>query len=252
MIAYRLALIVLLVVGSTMAAGAADLNIYGPGGPAPAVKEAAAVFAKLENKEVTVTAGPTQQWRQSALNDADLIYSGSETMMHDFVSMFDGRLKSEDVYPLYLRPSAILVRPSNPEKIGGITDLLKPGHRILVVNGAGQNGLWEDIAGRLGSIESVRALRSNIAVVATNSAEAKKAWSSDQTLDAWIIWNIWQREAPELADVVEVEPDYRIYRDTGIAPTERGKGNPLSAKFVEFLKSKEGADIFAKWGWMTR
>lgn len=132
------------------------------------------------------------------------------------------------------------------------SDLLKPGHRILVVNGAGQNGLWEDIAGRLGSIADVRALRSNIAAVAENSAQAKKAWTSDQTLDAWIIWNIWQREAPELADLVEVEPGYRIYRDTGIAATELGKRNPLSAEFVEFLQAKEGAAIFAKWGWITR
>lgn len=252
MILFRLVLIALFAFGVPIAGSAADLRVYGPGGPAPAMKEAAAAFAKLKNKDVVVTAGPTSQWRQSALNDADLIYSGSETMMHDFVSMFDGRLKSEDVYPLYLRPSAILVRPGNPEKIGGIADLLKPGHRILVVNGAGQNGLWEDIAGRLGSIADVRALRSNIAAVAENSAQAKKAWTSDQTLDAWIIWNIWQHEAPELADLVEVEPGYRIYRDTGIAATELGKRNPLSAEFVEFLKAKEGAAIFAKWGWITR
>lgn len=232
-------------------AQAQDLRVYGPGGPAPAMKEAATAFGAQEGVEVQVTAGPTPQWKEDAAADADLIYSGSETMMHDFVAMFDDALASEDVRPLYLRPSAILVRPGNPDGIGGLEDLFEPGHRVLVVNGAGQNGLWEDMAGRMGDIASVRALRDNIAVVAPNSAEAKKAWTEDDTLDAWIIWNIWQKESPDLADVVEVEPDYRIYRDTGIAPTARGKENLLAAQFMDYLESPAGADIFAKWGWMT-
>nr|MDX8317385.1 accessory colonization factor AcfC [Agrobacterium rosae] len=104
-------------------------------------------------------------------------------------------------------------------------DLFKPGHKVLVVNGAGQNGLWEDMAGRTGDIEKVKALRANIKTFAANSAEAKKAWTEDKSYDAWIIWNIWQVANPKLADVVEVEPDYRIYRDTGIVLTERGGKN---------------------------
>ncbi len=53
--------------------------------------------------------------------------------------------------------SAILVLPGNPDGIGGLEDLLEEGHRVLLVNGAGQNGLWEDMAGRRGIIEKVRA-----------------------------------------------------------------------------------------------
>jgi accessory colonization factor AcfC len=34
-----------------------------------------------------------------------------------------------------------LVRPGNPKHIGGVKTLLGPGHRILVVNGAGHQGL---------------------------------------------------------------------------------------------------------------
>jgi hypothetical protein len=82
------------------------------------------------------------------------------------------------------------------------------------------------MAGRLGDIQSVRALRSNIKSFAGNSAEAKKAWVDDPTLEAWIIWNIWQVSNPNLADVVEVEPEFRIYRDTGIVLTNAGKAKP--------------------------
>ena len=201
---------------------AEPLHVYGPGGPLPAMKEASAVFGKAHNIDVLVTAGPTSQWIDDAKKDADVIFSGSEVMMSDFIKAMPD-IDVSSVKPLYLRAAAILVRPGNPGQIQGIADLLKPGHRILVVNGAGQQGLWEDVAGRQGDIASVRAFRANIAVVAGNSAEAKAAWTKDPTLDAWLIWTIWQKANPTLADQVAIEPNHAIYRDTGIALTKRGE-----------------------------
>ena len=226
------------------------LHVYGPGGPFPAMKEAAAVFGHAHGIDVEVTAGPTPKWIGQAKRDGDLIFSGSEVMMSDFITALPD-IDPASVQPLYLRPAAILVRPGNPGHIKGIADLLKPGHRILVVNGAGQQGLWEDVAGRLGSLDSVRAFRANIAVVAGNSAQARQAWLSDPKLDAWLIWTIWQRANPKLADQVAVEQPYAIYRDTGIALTKRGEAKPEAKQFSAFLASPEGAAIFAKWGWLA-
>ncbi len=236
-----------------LAAGAAraeTLHVYGPGGPLPAMREAAAAFGRTHGVDVQVTAGPTPQWLDEAKGDADLVFSGSEVMMSDFIAAMPG-IDPATVAPLYLRPAAILVRPGNPGHIGGVADLMRPGHRILVVNGAGQQGLWEDVAGRLGSIDSVRAFRRNIAVVARNSAEAKAAWTSDPTLDAWLIWSIWQVANPTLAEQVAVEPAYAIYRDTGVALTRAGEGRPEARAFVAFLQSPEGAAIFRRWGWIA-
>lgn len=169
-----------------------------------------------------VTAGPTLEWIAHAKADADVIYSGSETMMTDFAQAMEGSFDETKAEPLYLRPLAILVRPGNPMNITGLADLFKPGYRVLVVNGAGQNGGWEDAAGRMGEIASVRALRANNLKYAKNSALARKDWMSDPSLDAWIIWNIWQVANPSLADIVPIESDYAIYRDTGIVATKKG------------------------------
>jgi accessory colonization factor AcfC len=214
------------------------------------MKEAAAEFGRTHDVNVDVVAGPTPQWIDKAKADADLIFSGSEVMMSDFITMLPD-IDQASVKPLYLRPAAILVRPGNPGHIGGIADLLKPGHRILVVNGAGQQGLWEDVAGRLRDIASLRAFRSNIVTVAKNSAEARKAWTEDPSLDAWLIWTIWQKANPTLADQVAIEPNYAIYRDTGIALTQHGQKTPTAKEFVEFLQSPAGAAIFSKWGWLA-
>ena len=227
------------------------LFAYGPGGPAPAMKEAAIAFEKTTGVKVEVTAGPTPKWLDQAKANADLIFSGSETMMTDFVYAMDGQISHQQVTPLYLRPLAILVRPGNPKHIAGVKDILKPGVKVLVVNGAGQNGVWEDMAGRKGDIRTVKALRSNIVAYSKNSAEAKQIWIDSKDIDVWLIWNIWQVDNPQLADTVPIERDYAIYRDAAIAITQRAENKPSAKDFTRFLQSPAGAKIFAKWGWKT-
>ena len=229
------------------AVNAQELHIYGPGGPAPAMKGAAALFERKHDVVVKVTAGPAAQWKQQAMSNADVIFSGSENMMSDFVTQFPD-IDPATVRPLYLRPSAILVRPGNPKKIQGVEDLGRTGLRVMVVHGAGQTGLWEDVAGRLGDIDTVRSIRRNIAMFASNSGEAKAAWEQDASFDAWLIWNIWQIANPALADVVPIEPAYRIYRDTGVALTRRGSRTPHAVRFAAFLESPEAAAFFSALG----
>jgi accessory colonization factor AcfC len=226
------------------------LYVYGPGGPYPAMKEAAEVFGKAQNLRLEVVAGPTNQWIEKAKKDADVIYSGAEYMMTDFIFAMEDRIDESTVVPLYLRPSSILVRPGNPKEIRDFPDLLKPGMKILVVNGAGQAGLWEDIAGRDGDIETLRTFRKNIVAYAPNSAAAKKTWVERKEIDAWFIWNIWQVANQDVADLVPMSKKYVLYRDCGIALTRQGKDKGPAKRFVEFVQSPDGARIFAKWGWM--
>jgi accessory colonization factor AcfC len=228
------------------------LRAYGPGGPAPAMREAAKVFGDKKGIRVEINAGPTPAWKDESTKGADLIFSGSEYMMTDFVQKdLPGLIDTATIRTLYLRPSAILVRPGNPKGIKGIKDLAKPGLRILVVQGAGQVGMWEDVTGRTGSVKLVDAVRRNIGFFAPNSAEAKKLWSSDLTYDVWLIWTVWQKESPASADLINTEPENTIYRSCGIAITNRSERKALAKEFADFLQSAEGQNIFVKWGWMV-
>lgn len=228
------------------------LRAYGPGGPAPAMREAAKVFGEKKGIRVEINAGPTPTWKDQSTKDADLIFSGSEYMMTDFVQKdLPGLIDTGTIRTLYLRSSAILVRPGNPKGIKGIKDLAKPGLRILVVQGAGQLGMWEDVAGRTGSVKLVDAVRRNIGFFAPNSGEAKKLWSSDLAYDVWLIWTIWQKESPASADLINIEPENAIYRSCGIAITNRSERKASAKEFSDFLQSSEGQDIFVKWGWMA-
>ncbi len=227
------------------------LHVYGPGGPAPAMLDAAKAFGKMKDVRVEITAGPTPAWKNQALKDADLVYSGSEYMMTGFLQKdLPNLIDPSTIKTLYLRPSAILVRPGNPKNIKGVQDLARPGINILVVQGAGQTGLWEDVAGRTGSAQFVDRVRKNIGHFAANSAEARKRWASDPGFDAWIIWSIWQKASPASADLVKTEPEQTIYRSCGIALTNTSGNKALAKSFADFLASPAGHAIFVKWGWM--
>jgi accessory colonization factor AcfC len=245
------ALFLLLSVSSQYAFSQQDtIFVYGPGGPYAAIHEAAVLFDKENNVTISITKGPVSEWKYSAELNADLIYSGSESMMTNFSNDFN-IIQKETITPLYLRKSGLLVRPGNPKKIRQFSDILMPGVNILVVNGAGLTGVWEDMIGKSHDIDSVRMLRKNIVSFAGNSGVARAEWIQNKNIDVWITWNIWQVANSELAEFIPVSEAYTIYRDCGIALTKNASGKQKAQDFYEFLKSKEVKIIFKKWGWLT-
>jgi intracellular sulfur oxidation DsrE/DsrF family protein len=121
----------------------------------------------------------------------------------------------------------------------------------MVVNSGGARGLWEDMAGKLEDIRTVRALRKNILVFATDPDEAMRTWKTNPDIDVWITWNTWHIPLRGRAELVPVSQAYRVLRTCSIALTEHGQQKPAAAKFIEFLKSPEAAGIFDTWGWIA-
>jgi accessory colonization factor AcfC len=223
--------------------------IYGPGGPYPPIKELAEMFEYENNVRIIITKGPADNWIHQAKSNAHLVYSGSEFMMTGFLYQLADEVNNEDVESLYFRKSGILVRPGNPKGLKKLEDLLNPALKILVVNGSGLTGVWEDIIGQTRDIDKLRTIRKNIIYSARNSAEAKNIWIDNPEIDVWITWNIWQIANAELADFFELEDKYTLYRDFGLAITEKGKESLYTQAFFNYLLSEEVKPVFQKWGW---
>jgi len=243
----------LLCAGATAAAqDALTVHVYGPGGPGPAMTDCAQTFSARYGANVIVTAGPTSRWQDAAESNADIFYSGSENMMTDFVNQFGAQIDQATIDPLYVRVATILVHPGNPLKIKRFVDLTRPGVRIMIVQGSGQTGLWEDIAGRFGDVAIIRALRRNIVAFEPDTATAHQVWNSPGAPDAWIALYSEHGANPTESDAIRLEPGLEIVRDAGIALTIAGEANPLAMRFYQFVHSPEGLAIFKRWGWCSR
>jgi accessory colonization factor AcfC len=158
----------------------------------------------------------------------------------------EGVIIQETRTSLYERGSGILVRPGNPLNIQKFEDLAKPGVRILVVQGAGQTGMWEDMASFAGLVPEIRA---NIFVIAGDGADAIQKWNTVSTLDAWITYESWGYRLPDTTDLITVKEKLKVYRGTPIAITNSTDERETAQAFLQFLLTSEAHEIFIRWGW---
>lgn len=226
------------------------IKLYGAGGPHTAFKKVADVFQKATGLKVDIIAGPEVKWSKDAQRDADILWGTSEQSMTAFLQTYTA-FASEEVHPIYVRPAIIAVRKGNPKNIRGFDDLLNAGMRIVVTEGAGVSntsgtGVWEDIAGRLGRLDDIRNFRKNIVAFEHGSGASYNAFT-DKDADAWITWPNWPITHADKADMVEFEPERRIWRDVNVVIS--AKADAGAKQFVEFLESPEAAAIMATEGW---
>jgi accessory colonization factor AcfC len=222
------------------------LHVYGPGGPLGPMEECGRLFTQEKGVEVKVTAGPTPKWIEQAKENADLVFGGAEYMLTDFMLKYPGLVDAKSRTSLYIRAAGILVRKGNPKKIKSLKDLAREGVRLIDVNGAGQLGLWEDLAGDQGLIPG---MQRNIALSVATSAEAIDKWKTMPELDAWITYESWHYRLKDLTDLVRLPQAQRLYRGTPIALTTISKQRDLAQQFIDFLKTEQAHKVFQKWGW---
>jgi len=208
--------------------------------------DCAAVFSKKMSIPVKVIAGPEAKWIEQAKQNADVVFGGAEYMLTQFKMQHPGLMDSTTRTELYKRAAGILVRPRNPKKIKTLKDLTKPGINILEITGAGQLGMWEDLAGRQNLI---RGIQKNIKGAFANTALAIDAWKSDNKYDAVIIFASWYLRLKDVSQLIKIPVDQTVYRGTPIAITAITNKKDKAQQFIQFLLSNEGHAIFKKWGW---
>lgn len=233
----------------------ADIHLYGPGGPHTALLDAARLYSEKTGVTVNIHYGPQHKWNEEARKNADILFGASEQSALAIIRDHKERFSEKDIQPIYLRKSILLVKKGNPKNIRSIDDLTKTGIGIIVNDGGGTSntsgtGVWEDIAGRKGNIETVAAIRKNIILYAPNSGTARNALENQPDADVWITWADWAASNPGIGDVVEIAPDYVIWRDMNIAI--RHDADAETRQFAAWLQTDEAAPAFKKYGWTKK
>lgn len=226
------------------------VKLYGAGGPHTAFQKVATAWEAKTGQKVEIIAGPEKKWSPLAQADADILWGTSEQSMTAFLETYK-TFSSDQVEPIYIRPTIIAVKAGNPKNISGFDDLLKPGMKIIVTEGAGVyntsgTGAWEDVAGRLGKLEDVAAFRKNIAVFAKGSGASYRAFLS-MDADAWITWPNWPASKGELAQV-DISPERTVWRDVNVALSP--DADPEAQQFLDFLLTEEAQKLMLTEGWV--
>ncbi len=225
------------------------VKLYGAGGPDTAFRKVAEVWEARTGNTVEVVAGPESAWTKRAQADADILWGTSEQSMTAFLLTYTS-FDPNKVEPIFLRPAVIAVLAGNPKNIRSFEDLLKPGMRIIVTEGAGVyntsgTGTWEDVAGRLGRLSDISRFRTNIVAYALGSGASYQQFGV-KNADAWITWPNWPITKSDL-DMIELAEDRVIYRDVNVVVSHQA--DPEAREFLEFLLSEEGQRIMATEGW---
>lgn len=227
------------------------VKLYGAGGPDTALKKVSDVWMKKTGNRVEIIAGPEKTWSDRAKADADIIWGTSEQSMTAFLETYTA-FSSKEVEPIYIRPTIIAVKKGNPKQIRAFEDLLKDDIRIVVTEGAGVSntsgtGTWEDVAGRLGRLEDIRAFRRNIVAFGKGSGASLKAFN-DRKADAWITWPDWPVTHSGTLEAVQIADDRKIWRDLNVVLSPAA--DPEAKMFLDFLVTEEGQALMKTEGWV--
>lgn len=227
------------------------VRFYGAGGPHTAFQKVADAWQKKTGKRVEIIAGPERKWSARAQADADILWGTSEQSMTAFLETYK-TFSSEQVEPIYIRPTIIAVKKGNPKHIRNYEDLLKDGVRIVVTEGAGVSntsgtGTWEDVAGRLGRLDDIRAFRRNIVAFGKGSGASLKAFK-DLGADAWITWPDWPVTYSGILEEVPLAAERQIWRDVNVALAP--DADPEAKQFLDFLVTAEAQALMKTEGWV--
>lgn len=238
---------------SVPASGSETLLMYAGAASKPPTEEAIQLFEEKTGIKIEVTFGGSGKVlsEMKLAKQGDLYFPGSSDYM-------EKAKKDGDVIPgtqaiiTYLVP-AINVQKGNPHNIQTLKDLTKPGIKVAIANP-------ETVCVGLYSVEIIEknfspaekeAFKANL-LNYTESCEKTATAISLKQVDAVIGWSVFEHWDPEKIQTIPLAAS-QIPRVgyIPIAVASYTKKQAAAQQFIDFLVSKEGQAIFAKYGYFA-
>jgi len=222
------------------------LHVFATGSVTGPLRRAAQAFVLLhEGATFEFTMGGTGKLlpRMLEWKEGDMFCVGSASGM-DSALMY-GCVIGTTIRPLGARRSAILVPNGNPAEVKGLKDLTRDDVRVGVAMQGSLEGIWEAVALRAGLFE---AIQGHITDVSVGSSDLMGVLARRE-VDAAIGWASAAMLAPERIETVPIRDEWCAWRTTAVGITPWSHKRPLAEEFVKFLRSPEGFEIWAKFGW---
>lgn len=226
------------------------LRVFCGAASKPAMEECAGAFEKKTgiSVELQFSGSGTMLSRLKIAKRGDIFVPGSPDYL--IKAEREGVVDPKRVKIIAYLVPAILVQKGNPKGIDALEDLAEPGMTVGIGNPeAVCVGLYAvEILEKSALLEKVG---KNV-VVHAESCSKTAALLAMKRVDAVIGWRVFSKWNPQDIDAVLLEPAQipRLsYIPAGICTWSANRRR--AGEFVEFLTSPEGAQIFAKWGYIA-
>ncbi len=174
----------------------------------------------------------------------DLSISGAEYLLDD--GEVRGIVQQGERRLIAYREAAIVVPKGNPANIRSLEDLARPGTKIAISMIDCLKGLWEDVTGRAGLTDEIR---QNLTFHATGCVAIVEAVGQG-LVDAAFGWTAFDHLGEGRLEIVQLPPEHRIYRGTGIGMLEFTKQPDRARQFMDFLVTPEARECYKRYRWV--
>ncbi len=225
-----------------------ELAVFAGSASKPPLDEAAAAFEKKSGVRVFLTYGGsgTVLSQMELAKTGDVYIPGSPDYL---VKAEKKQITDPSTTKIlaYLIP-AICVQPGNPQNIKSLADLSKAGLKVGIGNP-------DSVCVGLYAIEildSNNLLKSIFPNIVTQAAscDATATLISLKSVDAAMGWSVFQNWDPKNIESVLFKPEQLprlAYIPAAVSTFSKDKAT--SGRFIDFLISPTGQDIFKKWGY---
>jgi len=216
----------------------------------PAMEEAAQAFEQETGIKVYLNfSGSGTMLSQMKLSKSgDLYIPGSPDYM--VMAEHDGLVETESVKIISYLVPAILIQHGNPKNIQTLSDLARPGIKVGVGNPkAVCVGLYAHEILKYNNL--LDEAGKNI-VTFGESCSKTASLVALKSVDAVIGWRVFSRWHPDTIDVVYLKPEQipRLAYIPGAISTF-AEDRESAQKFLGFLVSPQGQEIYRKWGYIA-
>jgi molybdate transport system substrate-binding protein len=126
-----------------------------------------------------------------------------------------------------------------------MSDLAKEEMDVGVSVSGCLTGVWDDLATKAGFTEQIR---KNTVAYADGCGELM-SFVNKKKVDAILGWDAFKNLNMKTMDIIELPKDLQVHRSTAIGVIAFSKNKELAEKFIDFLVSEKGKQIYEDYGW---
>jgi accessory colonization factor AcfC len=221
------------------------LHVFSAGAVAPPIKKCAEKFKAILGTEFNFTVNKAEILIEEIgrTREGDLLTCGSEYILDH--AQLKGLILKETRRSLGSRTSVILVQKGNPKKIESMSDLAKEGVAVGVSVSGCLTGVWDDLATKAKFTEQIR---KNTIAYADGCGELM-SFINKKKVDAILGWDAFKNLNVDTMDKVDLPSELQVHRSTAIGTISFSKNKELAKKFIDFLVSEKGKEIYEEYGW---